>query len=405
MARDKDQSFLKALGVAALCMVPAVLFSIITGLGFPMVPDEVHYHLKTVTQFTYQFPLPDISWYPSASGPLPFYLISLWTKLWGLSLPVARSLSLIASFFALVMFDCTRRRLFPSGSFPTTFILSFTAYFVMAAVCILSINYVLLAEISLMALVIIWLRNPRPLTMLGIALLLAVIAWSRVVSLVLAIPLLWVVWRTRIGMWQKVTSTVLITLALCSFLPLYLLWHGFSPPAFSGSYQANLINPAQLTLSLCMLGLYLAPVAVSGIRRWGGMWGYGLFGGVIALLFPLNPEGNYGPAVRVLGLLQDISPACKTIGEFVLGCLGMWVVLGLWGSNRETRFLLGAFFAFALGLIIAPNAWEHLHYVIWAPILLLLAGERWVQNWQRWGSLLITAAFGIAVYYQLFTGT
>jgi hypothetical protein len=405
MAGDKGYTFLKAIGIAALCMVPAAVFAIITGLGFPMVPDELHYHLRTVTQFAGQFPLPDLTWYPSASGPLPFYLISLWVKIWGLSLPVARSLSLIASFLALVMFDWTRRKLFLTGSFPTSLILCFTAYFVMASVCILSINYALLAEIALMALAIVWLRNPHPFTMLGITLLLIVIAWSRVVSLVLAFPLLWAIWQMKTGIGNKVASSALIALGLCSFLPLYMLWHGFSPPAFNESYQVNILNPAQLTLTLCMLGLYLAPVAVSGIRRWGGMWAYGLFGGVVALLFPLDPTGNYGPVVRVLGLLQSISPTVKTIGEFVLGCLGMWVILALWGSSRQTRFLLGVFFAYALGLMIAPNAWEHLHYVIWAPILLLLAGERWVQNWQRWGSLLITAAFGIAVYYQLFTGT
>jgi hypothetical protein len=400
-----NRNLLRALAIAALCMVPAVIFAIITGLGFPMVPDELNYHLKTVSQFASQFPLPDVSSYPSASGPLPFYIISLWTKIWGLSLPVARSLSLIISLFALVMFDWTRRRLFPGGSFPTTVILSFTAYFVMATVCILSINYVLLAEIALMALVIHWLRSPRLTTMIGIAVLLVIIAWSRVVSLVLVLPLLWAIWRMKTGLGQKMLGTALIVIALCTFLPLYLLWHGLSPPAFGESYQANFINPTQLTLSLCMVGLYLAPVALSGIRRWGGMWAYGLAGGVIALLFPLNPGSNYGPAVRVLGLLQDIDPALKIAGEFALGSLGMWVVLALWGNNRETRFLLGTFFAFALALMIAPNAWEHLHYVIWAPLLLLLAGERWVQNWQRWGSLLITAAFGLAVYYQLFTGT
>ena len=32
-------------------------------------------------------------------------------------------------------------------------------------------------------------------------------------------------------------------------------------------------------------------------------------------------------------------------------------------------------------------------------------GIREDLRWQRWGSLLITAAFGLAVYYQLFTGT
>jgi hypothetical protein len=400
-----NRYFLSALALAALCMVPAVIFAIITGLGFPMVPDELNYHFKTITQFAGQFPFPDISWYPSASGPLPFYIISLWTKLWGLSLPVARSLSLLASFFALLLFDWTRRKLFPDGSFHSTVILSFTAYFAMASVCILSINYTLLTEIALMALAIYWLRSPRLTTMIGIAILLVVITWSRVVSLVLVLPLLWAIWRMKTGLGKKTLGTVLIAIALCSFLPEYLLWHGFSPPAFGESYQAYFINPSQLTLSLCMLGLYLAPVARSGIRRWGGMWAYGLAGGAIALLFPLNPEYDYGPVVRLLGLLQNINPTLKTVAEFVLGSMGMWVVLALWGNNREERFLLGAFFAFAAGLMIAPNAWEHLHYVIWAPILLLLAGERWVQNWQRWGSLLITAAFGLAVYYQLFTGT
>jgi len=400
-----NHNFIRALGIAALCIVPAIVFAMTTGLCFPEVPDELNYHFKTISLFASQFPLPDISSYPSASGPLPFYVISLWSKLWGLSLPVGRSLSLLASFFALALFDWTRRKLFPAGSFPTTIILSFTAYFVMASVCILSINYVLLAEIALMALAIAWLRSPRLSTMFGIAVLLVIIAWSRVISMALALPLLWAVWRMKTGLGQKTLGTVLIAIALGAFLPLYLLWHGFSPPAFHNDYLGYFINPSQLTLSLCMVGLYLAPVALSGIRRWGGMWAYGLFGGVIALLFPLNPGGNYGPAVRVLGLLQDIDPALKSVGEFVLGSLGMWTVLALWGNNRETRFLLGAFFAFALALVIAPNAWEHLHYVIWAPLLLLLAGERWVQNWQRWGSLLITAAFGIAIYYQLYTGT
>jgi hypothetical protein len=275
--QDGDKNGTPSPGISRSLLILAVLYVLLTwpvvlsGLVGPEGPanDEVAYHRPTVEQFARQFPLIDISDYPSALAPGYYLFLCSLVKGFGAEIHFLR---LVSGLFVLgsILLAC---------HFAARHANSRMAFFLVLPLLALPISLRsgmwLLADFPafffvVLALGMVAMERPGPGHFLIAVLAAALAVLFRQIHLwVVGIVVLSILARTPLRAllprairpsaagtsWLYLPVAVLAAaIPLMLLLGLYRVWGGLTPPSYQGRHAG--INPATLSVALALLGLW-----------------------------------------------------------------------------------------------------------------------------------------------------
>ncbi len=294
--------------------------------------DERLFHHPTIQGFADALPRPDLSDYPSATGPLYHLLLAPLAALSDDSLLLLRLATLALALVVLIAGGAllARRTMAPWwGLSLLLFPVGLSPYFLGPAVR-LSTDDAALAFVVLSLLALDHARTRawalRPVLLAALAAAAAVLTrqvhgW--LVGVLALAPLLSITtpWGPRLR------AAGLAALPVLAFAPLVVLWGGPTPPSFS-EHDAGL-NVEVLQTELAVLGALALPVAPWLLRALGrrGL-ALALFGGVLAagLLLGLRPLPWVEDPLRYGGSLWRI---CQRFPDLAGSTLPFWGLLPL----------------------------------------------------------------------------
>lgn len=381
------------LPVAALALPALAIVALRVSVG-SWGYDQDESHLPTVSQFSAQWPAPDLRDYRSTTGPLWHLLLSLLHRA-GAPDAALRIVGIAAgAALVAVVWSAVRRNASPAVAAAlalplacSPFVLGGSAWIttdVPAALC--------------MAIALAALTAPggaRPVAGLWAAIAAGIrqpFAW-------LAVPTLWVAWRDR--SWR---------LALAAMLPIAIvaalvwIWGGLTPPAFRALHDRG-ANPTAITLMLALAGVWGLPFVIAGKSRvpWAPVAGAALVGLAVALSFPsshLREAGRWGGPIWQLVALAP-APAERSIVLVPLAALGGACVMALSiGAYRAGQGAAAGVLLVSLAMATLANAANSQAWQRYAdPMLLLVVPWLAVLGWgagvPRWR--LAAAAIAVAV--------
>jgi hypothetical protein len=383
---QKQRKTLLVLVSVIFCILPVFLFAMLSGLAYPTRPAEQ--------------PSPDVSlnWVTQSPNPLPVIVLQAWAFISGDGIITLRWLALILGLVSLLVFELIRFRSCDPSCPTTTFILAFTPFFILLSITggILGLGLPFLLLFTL-------LGHQYSERHSWIAFLFMVICYFfllmiNALFIYLFIPALYLTWIKK-GSWQQKALATLIAL-----LPTSILL-AFTGVRFSLVSSFNHMEWNGISLGISVIGLLFLPIFLSGIRRWGGMWPYGLIGGLFALLFPIGLNSGT-PWTLPWGLYQitSSSPFLADLLRFIFGTIGGWVILALWAENRYQRFLQIIMLVTLCMVVFGAAMCFCSLALLFAPVLLLLATNRWVKKWELRLELVWMILWGCLTFYQIAMG-
>lgn len=368
------------------CILPTFLFALLSGFSYPIRPVE-----QSSPEITF-------NWVTESPNPLPDILLHGWACSLGNGVIALRWLALILGYVSLLVFGLIRFRSSGTSCPITTIILVFTPFFILVSLTggILGLGLLFLILFVLLG----HQYNERPgwMAFLFMVICQFFLFMINAQFIYLFIPTLYLIW-IRKGSWRQNTITSLIALLPIS---MFLVFAGVRL-SFVSSF--NQVQWNGISLGVSVIGLLFLPIFISGIRRWGGMWPYGLVGGLFALFFPIGLDSGT-PWTLPWGLHQiaSSSPFLADVLRFVFGILGGWVILALWAENRYQRFLQLTMIVTLFMMAFATVQCFCSLALLFAPTLLLLATNRWVRKWELWLELSWMISWGCLTFYQIAMG-
>jgi hypothetical protein len=388
--------------IILILLVLALAFFPKSLLIFPPSYDEVHHHYPAFQQFQSSFPSLPLANYSAATAPLPVIISALVDSIIPLNLAGLRALCLFCWLLAvcLLWFFSSRLKL---SNHMVPFIWLISPYILSSAFTFNSIAFTL----PLMALFMLGGLCFIDGKTSGFVLLissLVLIGWVRQSELYLLIPALYLILtEPKIPKWKLLPWLLLPPLA---FLPLFLLWENWVPPDYTLGYGARLqLEPAQLTLSLCIIGLLTAPFVWNMFRRPAQAILMGSAAVVWVFLFPIPIENNHGIIIRGLQWLGGLYMPLSIVGQIVLAGFGAMNLIKVFRKDRAGVFLYVCLFSGMIALLLVGNVWERLHYSLLLPLYLLVARVDDLRLIQVIIMLVLTLALSIAMVLRITSGT
>lgn len=385
--------------------IPIMLFMLFSiWILYPIPPsyDEVHHHYPAFQQFQSSFPALPLANYSAATAPLPFMISTVIDRIIPLDLAGLRALCLFCWLLAvcLLWFLSSRPNL---SNHMVPFIWLISPYILSSALTFNSIAFTL----PLLALFMLGGLRFVDGKLSGFVLLissLALIGWVRQSELYLLIPALYLILTEhKLPRWRLFPWLLLPPLA---FLPLFLLWGNWVPPDYALAYGAQLqLEPAQVTLSLCIIGIFIAPLAWNTLKHPVPAILMGSTAMVWVLLFPIPIEHNHGIIVRSLQWLGGIWVPLNIIGQVIMASLGALSLIAVFRKDRVGVFLYICLFSGMIALLLVGNVWERLHYSHLLPLYLLVARVDDLRPIQVIIMLVLTLALSIAMIMRITSGT
>ena len=414
LSRLADRKMKLLHGIASYALM-AVLFS---AVAVPVIvgerqltfysADEV-YHIAAVHQFHDQWPRPDLRDYPSPETPL-YYLMLAACSQFSENLVWLRLVSFTMSLVGLLVIQAylTSRARAPVA-FLYTACMVVSPYFLGAAVRLRTENPALCAAIAA-----IWsldyacdFRARRAIcaATLGTVTVLMrqVYAWLAPAQ-VLATFL-----NSRIGIAQRFVSIGLSTLTVMPLIGFIAIWHGFTPPSFTGQNQARwLVNVEVPILVFALLGALGSVFALTMHRAWSSSRCRVRYAALVAaaglvtlLIHPINlvPSASVqgGWLFDLARLTPEILGSSLTFWTlFPLGLIYLYVLITQQAASRSY------FMTAAMILWVAANAVSSRNYQrYYEPMLLFIVGYTLApldfESWVEWAlpAIFVSGYFAV----------
>ena len=342
----------------ALSVLPVIFLG---GDGTSEGWDEANAHLPAIRQFAAQLPSPDLSDYPSATGPGYHLLMAVPARL-GLGLHALRAISALAGLaLVLLAWRAAARAAGPGIALALALPLACSTYVLSGSAWLTTDVVSVLVGTALVAIAAV--MPPRPRTFAVLAALLAAALAVRQTNVFLAAPVMaagilgsplgrsasdaeqWVGDEPR--SWRRLAWAVLaLAPGLLVLAVLVRLWGGLVPPAFRALHERGL-NPVAPVYGLALFGTWAAiatlpmlPELLACFRRHrAAMTAIG----AAALLAALVPEsgwskdeGRWGgalwTAVRALP-----APGGRSVAVVAAAAVGAVLLGVLWLRAAEVR--------------------------------------------------------------------
>lgn len=343
--------------------------------------DQDLYHIQAIRQFESQLPSPDLSDYPSATGPGYHLLYALSGSVIGSDLVTLRWYSLVfAAGLVVVIAGFTTNVTMPMTAAVLASPIAVSYYLLGSAVYVATDNLAWLLAAIPLGLVVFLPTRPWVLLLSGSFMLLAVLVRQNFVWLagpiilagLLTCPLVRTIpWSSRFqddeaaAGWGRLVLSLVVTVPACLLLAaLVASWGGLVPPNFQDFHQKNLMW-VTLGFALSVFGLY-GPFFMLCLPRprelirgnLPVLLTVGLLGALCALVPPSDFAPDQGRYAGVMWTLVRLGPV---VGERSLvlaffAFVGAICLVVLWlgmlraGRSRHALVLLVAWAA-----IVASN--------------------------------------------------
>jgi dolichyl-phosphate-mannose-protein mannosyltransferase len=320
-----------------------VVVGLTVGLWHQPEGDEFRFHQPAALQFARQFPRFDLVHYSSASGPVPYILLSLWIKVFGgtlVSLRVAVALCGLIALFTLWRL-LARESLWTMTA--TMLLIATNHYFLYHSFSLFTIVPALCFGLAGLFFFERWSERPeRRGALIASTLMIAGAVLSRQLYLSYAVALVACAALAKLGFqktpglparsptWAEL-SILLIPLALLAGL--FALWGGTTPPGFAQPFDSKLGHSAIVLRQLDFMPLYLGcwfwPLAVENARK----------------LVRWLPAAAGLLVLHVLrGPLQIVSPGSDTMGTIAKLCSDLYrhgIPLGVLQASEALLWGIG----------------------------------------------------------------
>lgn len=380
--------------VGLLLSIPFVVMILITKLNFHLIADEGIYHIKVIEYFADIWPRIDIGDYPSASTPLAYLLLTIFGKIIGFEIWKLRLLPAIATYLSVYLFYglCKQHKLphpllssFIFLFFPYVFFYGLTIYPASFALFfgLWAMNYYLLSDTTLNQLI-----KGSILATLAI--------YCRQFYLVLPLGmLLFELWQAyRQGFFrsirQRFLRLIVLAIPIMMFLPLFILWGGFTAPfnqASQGGAWYFKPMPHHINYFFMLVGFYFLPTLIkSDMKELMKSKLSILFVLVILLplyfLFPIIFSYEPGQIDIIAGLIvhglgflrQILGNNVAFIATLSLWTVGFLILMGELMSRPwsvDKRKLIVLLVTFLTLITLTPYVYER-YYILLIPFLILL---------------------------------
>lgn len=341
--------------------------------------DETLFHLPTVRAFAAGLPLPDLSDYPSATGPLYHLLLAPLALLSDELLPLRlATLALSAAMIALAGALLARSTVAPIGGLALALApLALSPYVIGPAVRLSTDNAALLWVVACL-LVLDGRPEPGGRRLLLAAALATAAVLTRQVHGWLVLVLAVAAWRSGETLASGLPRLLLAALPAFGLAPLVLLWGGLAPPSFA-EHQGGL--PAHVALTeLALIGAFSlawAPWLRGHLRPGAALAGAGL--PVLLILvdpmpFVEDPLRYGGSLWRLASRLPDLggtNPAILLLAPWGGAALSGWLRRARRQGDRLAALALPAF-------LLANLASARAYQKYYEPFLLLVVA--WIAT-------------------------
>jgi 4-amino-4-deoxy-L-arabinose transferase-like glycosyltransferase len=393
----------------------------ITGLNFPLLPDERNFHLPTVQLFASLSNLPEaLRRLQVANGPLPYIIYALVGRVTGGSLAAMRAVSCLAGAGAALIFYQIARQIDPrprDRALLPALLLFFYPYFFAYSFTLLVHSLTLFFGLAGVQQFLAFLKNRRPVSILCASLLLALAVLSRQTYLVLGLSI--GVW-TLAGLMRpravdqnlaarpvgSLPALLPALISLAAFGVLAIVWGGWVPPAFQSAHHPQL-RVESFSLAAISTAVFLFPVIPLAFRhRKTALVGLaaavviGLlqFAAGSSVLLLLNSRGILP---LTLTLLAAQLPAAAVLLEWALLWAGCSVLLYVFTQPSVSHRLLLVFFALSSLAAAVFTSYLYELYLVQAMPWLILLGAASIEGKRLRFAWVLVYLLAAAAYFIL----
>lgn len=391
-----------------------VLLGVTIGLTHRPDADETLYHMPATLQYMQQFPQLDLRDYHSASGPLPYILLSFWARLFGSGMVSLRVAIMLFGMFSLVVLWRLLKDVTPGTQFLVTLFFFLHPYFLLRSFSL----YTVAPAVLFGLLTLLFFEEHQAASRKHLVLLLYVLSASAAVLTrqeFLSYPLGLAIFASasRIPLGRRVfpqeARHSFLTLALM-FVPVLILglmllyWGGSTPPRFS-VYAGAGPNLGQIDFILLFLGFWYWPLFLDNFKlipKW--VYALALIIGIHLFWTPLyreiqiggGPGGIIG-AVYTWLVRLGFPVLLLKITQIVIWMLGV-MVFSIVVRRRREPFALISIVHFLVMLAI-PFVWERYYFAAFPAVWLAVRGD--IKNRKLYVPLVLIQVGLLAQYFLL----
>lgn len=330
-----------------LALLPHLMLCLCTQLRFPMLGDEVHFHLPSILSVREglrgSMPLPELMVsYKAANGPLPYLAFSAWGGILGFEPERLRMFSAICAAGTLLLFFALLEEL--SSPKPVVYcwlFFSWPYFFLYSNTLLVHSIYLFFLTSAVFAFyrglvatraVIFWLLLGTVSSALALA--------TRQTSLPIVAALsIYVIVRSTYMKKHKVVWMSFLSLVVFAglFMCLTLAWGGLVPPAFQSGHQVAVSHEVIFLFGISVAVFFapLIPLAwnirnvllISAVT--GGMYALQIHTGTASKVLPTS-KGVVPLAFEIAGhTLGDIPVAIVGVILASLGLVVAWRIVAV----------------------------------------------------------------------------
>ena len=379
--------------------LPFITFILITRLAFNPFVDEHLFHLPTIRAFASSFPFFNLKDYPSASGPLPYILWTIFGKIFGFEIWNLRLLTAILSYLCSLIFFTTCRE--QKRSFPLlmTLVLIFSPYIFLHSFTIYTSNLTLLWELFSLRYFLKYQESKSNFDLLLGSVGSLALVFSRQLDIALPAGVLFYFLMEKSR--RKPLSLLSGVVPIAGLLLLMIYWNGITPPRFQTGFLP-VLKPVHLTLILTVVGFYFQPFGLYECKKLKSR------AAIILLLLPLLlylsvPYPKEGLGIVYYGIDWLASKWYKDLSWMLPLYLGMLGGLVFYSLVRQIRSQGGSSLPFYVLLFyvflnfLNPFVYERHYYFAWPLILLLLPKDLSENRFLLISVLMVH--LGISIFY------
>ena len=345
-----------------ILLLPFFTILVVTQLNFEPKWDEASFHIKGIQQFRNSLPEINLTEYHSATTPLFHIILGFITKLFGFEIWKMRFFNLFFGYLAsIVFFNIMKEHEYKFPLHSTLLFIFYPYFLVLSSLIMTETLGLFFAMLSLK----FYLRDDNQRNLLLGSLFAILAIWTRQFWLLLPGGMgLYFIFRHKLKIInaRNLLNTVIIGLPILSFLPLFLIWNGFSPR--EGHHVA--VNFSQIYFLFLFLGAYFFIYLIVNINKFEKKMIVPYLIMLTGVIFFNISTESHGIICRILQVEASLFSPISIFIEL----LGFTVIIQCF-YNKNINYKL--FFLIIAGLIILImnplNAERYL--IVFSPLFIL----------------------------------